>query len=42
MPHAASAAVKNGLFEKIEGPFPSMRNPLDNASAAQSLDGVAV
>jgi hypothetical protein len=41
MAHAASAAAKTGLFdEKIEGLFPSMRNPLDGASVAQSLDGV--
>jgi hypothetical protein len=43
MAHATSAAAKTGLLgEKIEGPFPSMRNPLDHASVAQSLDGVAV
>lgn len=41
MAHAASAAAKTGLFdEKIEGLLPSMRNPLDGASVAQSLDGV--
>jgi hypothetical protein len=41
--HAATAAAKISLFdEKIEGLFPSMRNPLENSSVAQSLDGVAV
>ncbi len=35
----AASAAKTGLFDEgIEGPFSSMRNPLDNASVAQSLD----
>jgi len=41
--HAAIAAAKPNVFnENSESLFPSMRNLLDIASIAQSLDGMAV
>jgi hypothetical protein len=41
--HAAMTAAKPSFFNgKSESLFPSMRNLLDEASVAQSLDGMAV
>jgi len=43
MAHATAAAIKIDLIDgKTRSLFPSMRNPLDTSSDAQSLDGGSV